>query len=69
MSTMFHARLVDGTGRIVAEGDMESTRVLPRDDDVRRFYLGNIVNYAYNQPGPASGQAFSLVLSLRSDAP
>ena len=42
---------------------------LPHDPEVRRFTVGNIVNSMYNQPGPASGLAFSVMLSLTQDTP
>jgi len=67
--TVFHARLIDGTGKVAAEGDLETTLRLPQDREVRLYYLDNITSYAYNQPGPPSGQAFSVLLSLRSDMP
>ena len=69
MSTVFHAKLLDSTGKVVAEGDMVNTRRLPEDRDVRLFVLDNITSWAYEQPAPHAGAPFTVSLALRSDTP
>jgi hypothetical protein len=69
MSTVFRARLLDATGRVVAEGDMVSALGLPADPEVRRFTTGNITGWLYHQHAPGSGAPFTIQLQLTRDTP